>query len=341
MITADILVFRRDQSVCQQLQAFPFLLQVTCGAAQGRAPAQGIQVPLGIFDLPFQGNRHGGGHGVQGFRQCIPVRYRQLGGIGGCGGPEVSHIVGNCHIRLVAHRGNHRNLGFIDGIGNPLVIKGPKVLNGAASPAHDQQVRQLIPVGILDGRGDLTGSLRSLYPDGKQPHLGQRITLAQDPQHIMDSGTGGAGNDANGTRVSGQRLLMGRVKQALGGQLLLELLEGGIEVTHTVHGHGSDIQLVCAVPGENRYLTHGDNLHTVLRPEPEPHGISLEHDAFQGAALVLQGKVMMAGGIHLVVADLTLYRNRVQKPVRIHHLADIFVDLADRKHLLCHRSSLL
>ena len=79
---------------------------------------------------------------------------------------------------------------------------------------------------------------------------------------------------------------MGGIEKSLGGQLLLHLLKGRMEITHAVHRHSGAVKLVSAVSGIDGYLAHGNDLHTVFRPEPEPHGIALEHDALQCAALV-------------------------------------------------------
>ena len=180
-------------------------------------------------------------------------------------------------------------------------------------------------IGIADGSGDLTGCFHTLYPDRQQPDSGQRVSLIQNPQHIMNRGACGAGDDADGARKLGNGLFMGRVKQALGLEFLFQLLEGGIEVTDTVHGHGGAVELISAVPGKYGNLTHGDNLHAVLRPEAQPQGIALEHDALQSRGLILQGKIVMPGGIELVVADFALHSHVTQQGVGVQLTPDIFI----------------
>ena len=123
-------------------------------------------------------------------------------------------------------------------------------------------------VGVVNGPGDLGGSLRSLDPDGQELHIRQRIPLAKNPQHIVHRRTGGAGDDADGPRQLRQGLLVGRVKESLGGELGLELFKGGVEVADAIQSQAGAIQLVHAVPDIDRHGAHGDDLHAVLRPEP-------------------------------------------------------------------------
>ena len=115
---------------------------------------------------------------------------------------------------------NDRNNRFINGPGHDLLVKGPQILHTAAASSNDQQITQLVIIGVADGCGDLSWCLCPLYPNGKQQYLHKRIPLAQDPQHIVDSCTGAAGNDADGTGKLGNWFFVGRIKKPLGFQLL-------------------------------------------------------------------------------------------------------------------------
>ena len=152
----------------------------------------------------------------------------------------------------------------------------------------------------------------------------------------MDRGAGGTGDDTDGTGKGWQWLLVSRIKESLGGQLFLELLKSRMKITDTVHGHGGAIKLIGTVSGKHRNLAHGNDFHAVFRSEPKPHGIALKHDASQRAVGVFQSKVMMTGGILLIVADLPPNGQIVQNGIRIHPAADVFVDLGNGKHFLCH-----
>ena len=77
------------------------------------------------LQLAVQRPCHGGIQCIQILRQGIPVRNRQFRTVRRCGRPKVCHIVRNGHIRFVAYSGDHRDLRFINGVGHPLVIKGP------------------------------------------------------------------------------------------------------------------------------------------------------------------------------------------------------------------------
>ena len=236
----------------------------------------------------------------------------------------------------MANSGDHGDLGLINCIGHPFVVEGPKVFDAAAASAHDQQISQLVMVGISDGSRDLTGSFRTLDTDRQQLHMGQRVTLTQDPQHIVHRRTGGTGDDTNSAGILRQRLLMGRIKQPLGSQFLLQLLKGGIEITHAVHSHGSAVKLIGAVSGINGDLAHSNDLHTVFRTKPQAHGIAFEHHTLQRAALILQCEIMMAGRIHFVVADLTADSHLVEQGIRVHFTTNVFIQLGNGQHILCH-----
>ena len=97
-------------------------------------------------------------------------------------------------------------------MGDQFVVERPQILNGAAAPANDQQVGELVTVGIPDGCGNLPRRFRTLHPHGQEPHLRQRIAFPKNPEHIMHRRTGGAGDDADGAGTFGQRLFVGGVK---------------------------------------------------------------------------------------------------------------------------------
>ena len=117
---------------------------------------------------------------------------------------------------------------------------------------------------------------------------------------------------------------MSRVKQALGRQLFLHLLKGGVQVAYAVHGHGGAVQLIRPVSGIDRDLAHGNDLHAVVRPEAQTHGIALEHDALQCRPFVFQRKIVVSRGVDLIIADLAPYGHLPQKWVVVQPSTDIF-----------------
>ncbi|MPM76558.1 hypothetical protein SDC9_123557 [bioreactor metagenome] len=70
-------------------------------------------------------------------QQLHLVRYGDLRRVGGGGRPHVRYEIGNRHVRLMAHGGDHRQVRIENGPRNPLVVKGPKVLHRPAATARD------------------------------------------------------------------------------------------------------------------------------------------------------------------------------------------------------------
>ena len=234
----------------------------------------------------------------------------------------------------MSHGGDHRDLRGVDGPGHPLVIEGPQVLHGPAAPAGDEHVAQLPAVGVPDGAHDLRWGLRPLDPHRQQQHLGDGIAPAQNADHIVDRRPGAAGNDGDALGVQRQRLLVSRVKQPLLLELLLQLLKGHIQVPYPVRRQLGAVQLICTVPGKHADPAEYHGLHAVFRPEPQLHGAGLEHDAPQGALSVLQGEVVVAGGIDLVVGQLAPDVKSGELRRAVDQVLDKTVDLGHGKNML-------
>ena len=140
----------------------------------------------------------------------------------------------------------------------------------------------------------------------------------------MHRRTGGTGDDADGAGAFGQRLFVGWVKYPLRRQLFLQLLKGGVQVAHAVHGHGAAIQLVSAVSWVDGDPAQSDDLHAVGRPEAQTHGIALEHDALQCRPFVFQRKIVVPRWVDLIIADLAPDGHLPQKGVVVQPSADVF-----------------
>ena len=140
----------------------------------------------------------------------------------------------------------------------------------------------------------------------------------------MHRRTGGTGDDSDGAGIFGQGLFVSRVKQALGRQLFLQLLKGGVQVAYAVHGHGGAVQLIRPVPGVDRDLAHGNDLHAVVRPKAQTHGIALEHDTLQGRPFVFQRKIVVPRWVDLIIADLAPDGHLPQKGVVVQPSTDVF-----------------
>ena len=263
----------------------------------------------------------------------------QLGGVGGGGGPEVGHKVRDGHVRLMAHGGDYGNLGEIDHARHPLVVEGPEVLHGAAAPAGDNQVGDLVAVDVADGPGDFRRGFGALDPHRQQDHLGQGVPLAENPEHVVDGGPGRRGDNGDALGKDWQGQLVGRIEETFLVELLLQLLKGHIEVADALGRQPFAVELIGPVPGEDRDPPCGQHLHAVLRPKPQRRGRPPEHDAPDGAPGILQRKIVMSRGIDLVVADLAPHRQPRQHPVGVQQGFEILIDLGDVENLLFHRAS--
>lgn len=86
--------------------------------------------------------------------------------------------------------------------------------------------------------------------------------------------------------------------------LFLQLLKGHTQVAGALGRQAGAVQLVGAVAGIDANTAGGDDLHTVFRAEAQARGAAPEHNALQTALAVLQRKVVMAGGVYLIVGEL-------------------------------------
>ena len=77
-----------------------------------------------------------------------------------------------------------------------------------------------------------------------------------------------------------RELFVGGIKQTLQTQLFFQLLKGHMQIAHTIRHQAGAVKLISTVTGIDGNLAHGNNFHTVIRAEAQPHGITLEHDAF-------------------------------------------------------------
>ena len=147
--------------------------------------------------------------------------------------------------------GDHGNLGLINSVGNLFIVKGPQVFNRAAASTHNQQVCQLVIIGIADSSSDFIRCFRPLYSYRKQTNLRQRIPFSQNAEHIMYRGSSRAGNNTDHTGILRNRFFVRRVKQSLGRQFGLQLLKSRIKITDAVKNQAAAVKLICAVSGIN------------------------------------------------------------------------------------------
>ena len=70
----------------------------------------GLQLLAQVHQLFTQSLVLADAEAVQRVTNIPLVRNHNLGGVGGRGGPDIRHIVGYCHIRLMPHGGDDRQL---------------------------------------------------------------------------------------------------------------------------------------------------------------------------------------------------------------------------------------
>ena len=132
---------------------------------------------------------------------------------------------------------------------------------------------------------------------------------------------------------------MGGVKQTFSIQLGFQLLKGHRQVAHPLRGHGIAVELVGAVPRKHGDPARHHYFHAVFRPEPKTHGAALKHDAADGALLVLQGKVMVPGGVHFIVGQLAPDADVLKHRLIVQQQLHQFVDFGNAEDVLFHGSS--
>ena len=129
------------------------------------------------------------------------------------------------------------------------------------------------------------------------------------------------------------------IKEPLGIELGLELLKGHIQVPHSVRRQSVTVELIGAVPWKDADTPLGNDFHAVLRPEPQPGGLSPEHDAPQCSLRVLEGKVVMPRGIHLIVGQFSPHQEAAKQRFSVQQLFDQLIHLGHAEDVLFHRSS--
>ena len=158
-----------------------------------------------------------------------------------------------------------------------------------------------MPVGIAQRPHNLRRGFHPLNPDRQQLYRRQGIPAAENTDHVVNRRPRRGSDDGDGLGIRWQRLLMLLAEKPLFPQLFLQLLEGRVEISYPIGAESVAVELVGSVPGIDADPSHSDDLHPVLRPEPEPEGLSLKHNTPDSPFPVLQGKVVVTGGIELVV----------------------------------------
>jgi hypothetical protein len=124
-----------------------------------------------------------------------------------------------------------------------------------------------------------------------------------DVEKVLDDSSGGRGNEADVDGEGREGTLAGFVKEAFGGELLLELFEGKAECAIAERRDGIDDELHLTARFVDADAATGEDLEPILQIETEELGTGAEHDAGELSVSVFEGEVEMAAGRGATVGD--------------------------------------
>ena len=156
-----------------------------------QSPAQGREIaPLGVH-TPRHPPRQCGCRSAEPGQQFGFVRHDEFRRRGRGGGAVVRHQVRDGHVRLVAHRGHHRNRAAGDAPRQRFAIECRQVFQGTTAPGQHDEV-QWRPQGLrlVEGVRDLRGGFDALHRHRQTQRLHQGIAALQHGQHVPQGGAG-------------------------------------------------------------------------------------------------------------------------------------------------------
>ncbi len=204
-----------------------------------------------------------------------PDRHRDLGGGGRRGCPPVGGEIDQRVVGLVSHGRDQRDRRGGRGAHDDLLVEGPEILDRAATPGDDHDVRPRDPPArrqgreAADGGRHLLGRAFALDLDRPEDHP-HREAIGEPVQDVADHRPGWRGDHAHDPRQKGQRPLAAGVEQALGRELALALLEQRHERAQAGRLHPLDHELVLGAAGIRGEPAGADDLEAVLGLETQP-----------------------------------------------------------------------
>ncbi len=204
-------------------------------------------------------------------------------------------------------------------------VERPQVFERAAAAAHDDHVRPTGAAEELDPAADLFHRALALHQRRVEADVQAGKAAGEDVHHVRDGRAARRGDDADAPRKARQRpLALGR-EQPLGGQLLLELLEGQLQRAQPLRLQQLHQQLVFAAGLVDVDAAARQHRQAVLRLEfPVAVGGAEGHAAHLGV-LLLQGEVVMAAGRQLQAGDFARHPDFLERAIE--HRADGRVQL--------------
>jgi len=182
---------------------------------QHTAAGQILQCGPALCHLLAHRLRHADVISTQRFANVFRIRHSQLRRVRRRCGAQIGHKVRNRHIRFVPDGGYDRDVRIIDRARDPLIIKRPQVLDRTAAAAGNDEIPDLIAIGIPERSGNLRRCLRSLYAHGQQHDLAGRPSLAEHADNVAHGCARRRRDHSDPLRKCRQRLFVRTVKQAL------------------------------------------------------------------------------------------------------------------------------
>ena len=241
------------------------------------------------------------GHAVE---QIVARGNHHFGGGRGRGRAQIGHEIGDGHIRLMSHRRDHRHRAGRNRARYGLLVEGPQVFERSAAAPHDHQFRPLRAAEVLDAAADLLHRSFALHQRREDADMQPGKAARENLEHVGDGGAARRGDDADAPRKARQGpLALGR-EQALGGQLLLELLESQLQRAQPLGLERLHQQLVFAARLVDVDAAARQHRQAVLRLEFPVAVRGAESHALHLGVAFLEGEVVVAAGGQLQAGDL-------------------------------------
>ena len=180
---------------------------------------------------------------------------------------------------------------------------------------------------VFDAAADLLHRAFALHQRGEEPDVQAGKAARENLDHVGDGGAARRGDDADAARKARQRPLALRREQSLGGQFLLELLEGQLQRAQALRLQHFHQQLVFAAGFVDIDAAARQHGQAVLRLEfPVAVGRAEGH-ALHLRVAFLEGEVVVAAGGQLEAGDFA--RHPDVGELGVEHGADGGVQFAD------------
>ncbi len=229
----------------------------------------------------------------------------EFGGGGGGGRAQIGDEVGYGEVGLVADRRDDGELRRGNGAGEGFVVEAGEVFDGAAAAGDEDEVGLLgMLIEEADAGGDGAGAFGALHEGGVDQQVEAGVAAADDFDDVVENSAGGRGDDADAAGEGWELALPGGVEEALGFELVAELLVGKLQSAGAAGLDGFCDQLQLAARLVDRDAAANEDSQSVLRTKAEKLGLAAEEDDGKLRIAVLEREVDVAGGGWAAVGDL-------------------------------------